>query len=187
MLSPFVNKILKLHNLHKIVDLGSGNGYLAGFLQEQGFNVVGFERDKEGVRISSEKYKNIKFYNLGVEDDPRLILRGELFDAVVSTEVVEHLYKPSNLLSFANLILKDKGIIILSTPYHGWFKNILISLFNKWDFHHHPNRDGGHIKFWSKKTLTKLLNDYGYDLIEFHGAGRIPFLWKSMILVAKKK
>ena len=186
MLSPIINNILKFHNVNHVLDLGSGNGYLAGFLNEKGFSVVGCERDAEGVKISRETYKNIKFYNLGVEDDPSKVLSEELFDAVVSTEVIEHLYQPSNLTSFANLVLKKNGILVISTPYHGWFKNVLLSLLNKWDFHHHPNRDGGHIKFWSKKTLTKLLNDRGFNLIEFHGAGRVPFLWKSMVLVAKK-
>jgi 2-polyprenyl-6-hydroxyphenyl methylase/3-demethylubiquinone-9 3-methyltransferase len=47
--------------------------------------------------------------------------------------------------------------------------------------------DGGHIKFWSRKTLTTLLEDYGYAGQRFYGAGRLPWLWKSMILASVKK
>jgi hypothetical protein len=72
------------------------------------------------------------------------------------------------------------------TPYHGYLKNLALSVFDKWDFHHTPLWHGGHIKFWSKRTLTQLLTDSGFDVVEFHGVGRLPYLWKSMVLVATK-
>jgi len=46
--------------------------------------------------------------------------------------------------------------------------------------------DGGHIKLWSRTTLTRLLEKNGFTVIEFHGVGRFPYLWKSMILVARR-
>src|SRR2546430_2960792 len=45
---------------------------------------------------------------------------------------------------------------------------------------------GGHIKLWSHKTLSQLLKEGGFRLVRFIGAGRIPLLWKSMIMVAQK-
>jgi len=30
------------------------------------------------------------------------------------------------------------------------------------------------------------LNKEGFDIVGFVGAGRVPYLWKSMILVARK-
>lgn len=45
--------------------------------------------------------------------------------------------------------------------------------------------DGGHIKFFSVKTLTKLLQETGYQNIQFQFSGRVPYLWKSMICKAK--
>ncbi|MFM6158500.1 MAG: hypothetical protein ACKPE3_36850, partial [Sphaerospermopsis kisseleviana] len=41
--------------------------------------------------------------------------------------------------------------------------------------------DGGHIKFFSVKTLKNLLTTEGYTNIEFKFAGRILYLWKSML------
>ena len=60
-----------------------------------------------------------------------------------------------------------------------------MAILDKWDFHHTALWHGGHIKFWSRKTLTQLLEANGFRVTEFHGAGRLPWLWKSMILVAK--
>ena len=74
-----------------------------------------------------------------------------------------------------------------STPYHGYLKNLMLSLFDHWDFHHTVLWEGGHIKFWSRKTLGRLLEQNGFKVLSFQGVGRMPFIWKSMIIVAQKK
>lgn len=61
-----------------------------------------------------------------------------------------------------------------------------LSLVNKWDTHHLPNWHGGHIKFWTRRTLTQMLEKAGFSVTGFVGVGRVPYLWKSMILIARK-
>jgi SAM-dependent methyltransferase len=187
-ISPKILSILKSLPVKRIADIGCGNGALCGSLKNNGFDVVGIEYDKQGFDISTKIYPNIHFYNLGVEANPNEVLMNEeSFDAVVSTEVIEHLYSPHNLPIFAKHLLKGNGFLILSTPYHGYIKNLAISLLNKWDFHHTALWHGGHIKFWSKKSLATLLKENGFETIGFYGVGRMPYLWKSMILVAVKR
>ncbi|HEY5552108.1 MAG TPA: hypothetical protein VIK52_09475 [Opitutaceae bacterium] len=65
-------------------------------------------------------------------------------------------------------------------------KNLVLSLTDRWDDHLSPFWDGGHIKFWSRKTLTRLLEEEGFRVTGFIGAGRVPCLWMSMIMVAVK-
>lgn len=186
-ITPKVIEILHSYQINRIADVGSGNGTLCGVLKKEMFDVVGVEYDVDGYNISVKKYPDISFYNLGVESNPLELLEcEESFDAVISTEVIEHLYSPHLLPIFAKCILKKDGFLILSTPYHGYLKNLFLALFNVWDKHHTALWHGGHIKFWSKRTLTNLLNDNGFNVIGFHGVGRFSFLWKSMILVAKK-
>ena len=67
----------------------------------------------------------------------------ELFDAVVSTEVVEHYFSPHLLPIFANGALREGGYLVITTPYHGYIKNLALSLFGKWDTHHTPLWYGG--------------------------------------------
>jgi hypothetical protein len=85
-----------------------------------------------------------------------------------------------------NKWLVNNGILIITTQYNGYFKNLMIALLNKSDTHFNPLWEGGHIKFFSKNTLEKLIYRNGFKLENFYGAGRIPYLWKSMILVCKK-
>jgi len=86
------------------------------------------------------------------------------------------------LVEFATAVLKPEGSLLLSTPYHGYLKNLVLSIVNKWDFHFTALWDHGHIKFWSKRTLTLLLESHGYGFKSFVGVGRAPFLWKTMFL-----
>lgn len=186
-ITPEVLKILSSLKVKRVCDLGSGNGALAATLCKEGFYAAGVEYDQEGVALSKKNYTGINFYNLGVQDDPTQMLaaEGQPFDAVVSTEVVEHLFSPHLLPFFARRLVQKDGYLVISTPYHGYLKNLALSVFNKWDRHHTVLWHGGHIKFWSRATLTQLLEENGFRVVGFHGAGRFPFLWKSMILVAK--
>ena len=186
-IAPEVLSILAKLGVSRVCDLGSGNGALVGVLNEAGYQVAGIEYDRQGVEIARKNHPCINFYNLGVQDDPALVLasEGATFDAVVSTEVVEHLFSPHLLPLFASKLVHKGGYLIISTPYHGYLKNLALSVFNMWDKHHTPLWHGGHIKFWSRETLTDLLQKNGFNVLGFHGVGRFPWLWKSMILVAQ--
>jgi 2-polyprenyl-3-methyl-5-hydroxy-6-metoxy-1,4-benzoquinol methylase len=188
-IAPLVLKILKRIGAARVLDLGCGNGDLCGQLARAGHDVVGVELDVEGVRIARQAHPKVPFYNYGVHDDPQLLLQREndhLFDAVVSTEVIEHLYAPHLLPAYAREVLVPHGHLILSTPYHGYAKNLLLSLFNHWDQHHTPLWHGGHIKFWSQATLTRLVEDSQFHVTGFNGVGRLPYLWKSMVITARR-
>jgi len=186
--APQIIRLLKRLEVMSVVDVGCGNGALCGILQKSGFRVIGVEYDKKGCELAREANPDVPFYNLGVYDSPTPITdaEGGYFDCVVSTEVVEHLYSPQCLPVFAGQLLIPGGYLIISTPFHGYLKNLAVSLLNHWDSHHTALWEGGHIKFWSRKTLTALLKQSGFRVVGFYGVGRIPFLWKSMILVAQK-
>lgn len=186
-LLPKIKTILAHFKPSKILDVGCGNGSMAIELIKNGYDVYGIDASSTGIDIAKRIYPD-RFFLLDINSK---ILPKELenikFDTIISTEVIEHLFDPRGFVELCKNILRNnkKGIIIISTPYHGYLKNLLLSLFNKWDTHLDPLWDGGHIKFWSRKTLTKLLIEFKFSNIKFYGCGRIPFLWKSMIITAE--
>lgn len=169
----------------RILDLGCGNGVLCATLASAGFEVVGCDPSVDGIGFARRTHPGIPFHQLGVYDSPA-VLEGGRFDVVVSSEVIEHLFLPRFLPRFASAVLRSDGHLILTTPYHGYIKNLALSLSGQWDRHFSPLWDGGHIKFWSPTTLSQLLSEEGFSVTEFKGAGRIPYLWKSMIVIARK-
>ena len=171
--------------VRRVVDIGCGNGALCHELARRGCEVVGCEPNSESLRSAQRAAPGLVFHELGVDDDPSPV-GNESFDVAIATEVIEHLARPRNLPRFAGQLLRPGGHLIISTPYHGYLKNLILALTNRWDAHLNPFWDGGHIKFWSRKTLSQLLNESGFRIVRFIGAGRLPFLWKSMIVVAQK-
>lgn len=168
-----------------ILDLGCGNGYLANFLISKGYNVYGTDASADGIAIAQQTNQD-RFY---LQDLSTGHLPTELqaikFDTIISTEVIEHLYDPEGFIKFCKQVLGANGCLIISTPYHGYIKNLTLTLLNKWDTHMNPMWHGGHIKLWSRSTLSRALTDAGFTVVAFKGCGRIPYLWKSMIIKAK--
>jgi 2-polyprenyl-6-hydroxyphenyl methylase/3-demethylubiquinone-9 3-methyltransferase len=80
----------------------------------------------------------------------------------------------------------DGGVAVVSTPYHGYWKNLVLALAGQTDKHYTALWDHGHIKFWSMDTLGQLLREAGFKSIEFRRVGRIPTLAKSMIAIARR-
>lgn len=169
-----------------ILDAGCGNGYFTRLLSQRGFDVVGVDWEESGIVHARELFPHVRFEVASVYDDLS-ILFSRHFDAVVSLEVIEHLYDPRTFAARIRQCLRPSGTFILSTPYHGYLKNLLIALGGRFDRHVSPLWDGGHIKFWSRATLTSLLEESGFGVDAFVGAGRLPYLWKSMICRASVK
>lgn len=188
-IAPDVLNVLRSLKPTRVLDLGAGNGALCRELLAAGYEVVGVEPDIDGIRLARSQCPGVKFYPLTVGDSVEQILRDYPggFDVVVSTEVIEHLYAPAQLVHFARAVLRDGGHLILTTPHHGYWKNLAVSILNGWDRHADPLREGGHIKFFSRKTMALLLADGGFRVRRWGGVGRVPGLWKSMVVLATKE
>lgn len=170
----------------RVFDAGCGNGALMLALRNRGYGVAGCELSKAGTEISRRSLGSAaQIENMSVYDDLAGTFGGN-WDAVVSTEVIEHLYAPRVFLARTKALLRTGGTLVLSTPYHGYFKNVAMALSGKLDAHFTALWDGGHIKFWSYVTLTALLRESGFDNFRFRGAGRLPGLWKSMVVTATR-
>lgn len=169
----------------KILEFGCGNGFIAGELARLGHTVTGIDTSIQGISLAKRTHANCEFIQKSVYDKPGPDFES-LFDCVISLEVIEHLYYPDKMLVNAAKYLKDNGVLIISTPYHGYLKNLAISIFNKWDAHFSPQWTGGHIKFFSGKSIYTLVTASGFRHLSFSFHGRLPLLWKSMICCAKK-
>lgn len=170
----------------RVLDVGCGNGSTCGEFLKKGCTVTGIDLSEQGIDQARKTHPSGRFEVLPADENILLYLKEEPFDVVISTEVVEHLYSPRSYARGCYKALKPGGRFICTTPYHGYLKNLLLSLLNKWDSHINPMWDGGHIKFWSRQTLAWLLKEQGFTNLEFRGAGRVPFLWMTMVYLGEK-
>ncbi len=193
LLLKTIEKILFELNIPKntqILDAGCGGGYVMHELYTMGYkNIWGFDVSESGINVAKENYRdtsnNLKVHNAYNSELPSHFPQ-KGYDIILSVEVIEHMFSPKEYMKNVSLWLKENGFLILTTPYHGYLKNLLISLLNKSDTHFNPLNEVGHIKFFSKKTLYTLFQEHGFKTVKFYGSGRIPYLWKAMVVVAQK-
>ena len=170
----------------RVLDVGCGNGFTAAQFLDKGCEVVGIDLSESGIALARQTYPAGRFEVMAADASLLANLRCEPFDLVISTEVVEHLYAPRPYAAGCFHALRPAGRFICSTPYHGYMKNLVLSALNKWDAHASPLWDGGHIKLWSRKTLSMLLAEAGFQNLQFRGVGRLPGLWMTMVISGDK-
>jgi 2-polyprenyl-3-methyl-5-hydroxy-6-metoxy-1,4-benzoquinol methylase len=174
--------------IRKVLDAGCGDGNFTASLAGEGFDMYGLDASAGGVARAISRYHNIRFACGSVYDDLAEQCGVKNFDAIVSVEVIEHLYSPQQFVRRAHASLRPGGLFIVTTPYWGYFKNVLLAVTNRMDRALTTRWEGGHIKHYSYKTLRTTLEENGFEYLSFHGAGRsIPCFWMGMAIVARKR
>tara|TARA_B100000787_G_C16149187_1_gene275758 strand:- start:505 stop:1140 length:636 start_codon:yes stop_codon:yes gene_type:complete len=185
---PGIKKVLSKINTKKLnhIDIGCGNGFITKKISDNFKATIGIDLSKEGIAFANKKKnkKKIKFYN---KNTSFFIKNRKKFDFVTSIEVIEHQYDPFKFMSEIEKVTKKNGFAMITTPFHGYFKNLLISLLGLTDSHVNVLWKHGHIKFFSVKSLKKLIERYNFEIIDINFAGRFYPLSSSMIFLLKKK
>ncbi len=165
-------------------EMGCGNGATANLLSTLGFEVTGIDPSESGIEVARAAYPQVRLDVGDAYDD--LAGRYGTFPLVVSLEVVEHCFYSRELARNFFRLIERGGVGVLSTPYHGYLKNLALALAGKWDDHLGPLWDGGHIKFFSMRSLRALLEEGGSQQIDLLRVGRVPVFAKSLVAVVHK-
>lgn len=178
---PVISRWLEAAKARKILDIGCGNGGFTNALAGAGRELLGIDASESGIAIAHRSAAQAAFLTARIDSPLAPDLKG-YFDAVISVEVIEHLLLPRDLFRRAREALSPDGHLFISTPYHGYWKNLALAVAGKFDEHWHPLRDYGHIKFFSLQTLSRLFSEEGFRVINCVRVGRVPWLARSMVL-----
>lgn len=175
-------KTLLCHVQHgeSVLDIGCGGGLFTKAMYDAGYAVTGMDISEKAINLARKQFSECKFKIItnGIIPSP-----DETFAAVWCTEVIEHVLDVHMFLSEINRVLKPGGILILTTPYHGWLKNLLIALFR---FDRHFDPEGSHIRFFGRVGLSRCLIKSGFIPLSFQGIGRICKIYRTWFVVSKK-
>ncbi len=164
-----------------ILEVGCGNGSTASTLSKQGHTIIGIDPSESGIEQAQKAFPQCRF-EVGSTDE-LLTARFGTFDIVLSLEVVEHVFLPRRFARCIADLLNPGGVAIISTPYHGYWKNLAHALVG---WNPDPLWDRGHIKFWTRSKLQILFAEVGLREVQFLRVGRVPQLAKSMVCVFRK-
>jgi 2-polyprenyl-3-methyl-5-hydroxy-6-metoxy-1,4-benzoquinol methylase len=138
---PSIEGIIKGRNVQTACDVGCGNGSLSNALAALGIAVTGIDPSEKGIEIAKRTFPHVRFFQGNGSED--LAAQYGQFDLVVCSEVIEHCYDPAKIVGTIFDLLVPGGLAIITTPYHGYIKNIAIAVSGKWDAHHMPLLAGG--------------------------------------------
>jgi len=103
----------------RVLDVASGSGYGSELLKEAGASdVIGLDCNLAALSYSLSVHArgNPKY----VAGDAQLLpFSSASFDFIVSFETLEHVPEPERMLSELGRVLKDDGIMVISTPNRG--------------------------------------------------------------------
>jgi SAM-dependent methyltransferase len=97
----------------EVLDAGCGEGYGSAILARAGATVVGVDLEAEVVEHAAVRYPEVRFER---SDLLALPYPEASFDAVVSLQVIEHLERPREFVSECARVLREGGVLVISTP-----------------------------------------------------------------------
>lgn len=165
----------------RVLDVGCGAGIFTEHLKELGYEPVGLDVSEKALRFAQQRVPGAEFH-AGLIEDHIERFRGQ-FHAIWCSEVIEHVFDVYGLLTSMHKCLAPGGRLVLTTPYHGLLKNLLIDLRN---YPGHYNPFGGHIRFFDRTSLRRCLEHCGFEVLWWRGIGRTWPLYRSFFMVAQK-
>jgi 2-polyprenyl-3-methyl-5-hydroxy-6-metoxy-1,4-benzoquinol methylase len=164
MLEPFLKKEMN------ILDFGCGQGAFSQRLTDAGMIVDSCDIDTDQIKANVNR--KIK---LDLNQEIRDSISGK-YDVVIALEIIEHIQNPWKYIGDCLELLKDDGIIVLSTPNIASFPSRLrffmrgtLVAFEKPDLEH------GHITPLSYVQLENMFDYFKLRVLKKGYAGIIPF------------
>jgi len=153
----------------RVLDLGCGDGYFCEVLATAGAEPVGVDVAESALARARTRVPATRF-ELVSTDGPLPFAEGE-FDAVWSSEVIEHVADTARWLSELRRVLRREGRALVTTPRHGRLTGAGIALRG---FESRFDPQGEHLRFYTRRSLAALLGEFGFDDIRVAGAGALP-------------
>ena len=173
-------KKLNLESDQLLLDMGCGEGrHSIGALLETSANVIGLDLSFKDLSIANSRLNDFDLSNLetfctfGVGNINNIPLESASLDAVMCSEVLEHVDSPEESIQELIRVLKPGGVMALSVPRY--LPELICWKLSK-DYSKTP---GGHIRIFRHSQLKNLGINNGLEYQSFHWAHGLhsPYWW----------
>jgi len=144
----------------RVLDIGCGPGvqFLAHVARNEFHGV-----DISAAALAEAQRNGLIPHRLAVGDEP-LPFPDRSFDAVVCTDIFEHLFDPLAALVEVRRVLKDDGVLIASVPNHFLWWMLIRLARNKGlvlPFHRSEDWNYFHLHFFTSRSFERFLEAGG--------------------------
>jgi 2-polyprenyl-3-methyl-5-hydroxy-6-metoxy-1,4-benzoquinol methylase len=162
----------------RVLDVGCSSGYLARPLVEHGCTVVGIERDEEAAGAARVVCADVL---VGDVETMELPFEPGSFDVVLCGDLIEHLRDPHAFLARMRPLLREGGLLVLTTPNVANWAVRLGLLFGRWRYTERGILDRTHVHFFTRRTLVEALEGAGYRVVELDYTVPVPLVGSPAI------
>ena len=139
----------------KLLDIGSSYGAYLKDKEGIGWEIFGIELNQKAAQYAKSE---LKIKNIQSDFFENIVYEADYFDAVNMHMVLEHVYDPRFVINKINNILKKGGELMISVPDISGFE---ASVYRQYAY---TLQVPQHIHHFSPKTITKLLQDNGFEV-----------------------
>lgn len=144
----------------KVLDIGCGDGTFSEALPQ--YNWTGIDINTEVTKFNGQRL------TFDLEKTP-YDLEEASFDAVICSEVLEHLWAPEKIHAEANRLLKPNGLYAISTPNFDWVEHHFGS-FRQVMYNLQEGHTREHIRFYNLDSHVNMLASAGFRAKDYMGA-----------------
>lgn len=148
-----------------VLELGCGSGGTgqATLAEGKAGRYVGIELSASAASVAREHLAEVLVGDVATVDLSGL--RGA-FDALIISEVLEHLTDPWTVLRRLRECLKPGGRVYASSPNVAHWKVIRELLAGRFNYEERGVMDRTHLRWFTPKTYRKLFEDTGFQVLE---------------------
>ena len=173
--SAAANVIRMVRDGCRVLDIGAGPGSITRELKRRkNCRITALDIDHQNVELLSEFCDAAYQVDLNDSGWPKVFESEDKFDAVIATDVLEHLWDPWETLSLMCGLVNDDGEIIISLPHVGHCVIAACLINEDFDYRDDGLLDRTHIRFFGLKNIQSLVNDAGLNIVEAQFVVRAP-------------
>jgi ubiquinone/menaquinone biosynthesis C-methylase UbiE len=150
----------------RVLDLGCGAGDLAADLARAGAQVTAADVAQAALDRAGRRHPELELRLIDI-DEPLPFTDGS-FDAVWSSEVIEHVADTARWLSEVRRVLVPGGRVLLTTPSHGRLRLLAGGI------ERYSEPLGDHLHLYTARSLRGLLAEFGFGEIDVRSVGGPP-------------
>lgn len=180
---PVLSRFIPREANSRVLDYGCGKGKILSEIYKINPSAQLYGADISRIALQSASKEVPKAKILLIDDDQKVPIASKSLDFVVSLDVIEHIYDTEKVFREFNRLLKKGGFLLLSTPYFGIIKNLIIALVG-FETIYYPTSP--HIRFYTKNTLEDNVKRFGFEPLTFGLYGRFYPLNNGMYLLSRK-
>lgn len=148
----------------RVLDVGCGSGLLGAAITARGNEVWGIDNAEAIAEVAASRLHRFLLADVTSADAVAAALGEETFDVLVFADVLEHVFDPVGMLSSYRRFLKPGGHVIVSVPNVGIWSVRLALLSGRFDYAQTGTLDKTHVRFFTRRTLTRALEAAGLQL-----------------------